>query len=114
MVTRGPEHTVETPLFRIKDKKEVRYCYTREEKEATLKKMKGSVEITRFKGLGEISWDEFTGFIGEDMRLDKVRLSDEEPLSDIMEFYMGKNTTERQNFIVQNLRTAQELEDIDI
>ena len=114
LIRRGHVFILQTPLFRVKTKNEVKYCYNSEEKEAAIKSAKGKVEITRFKGLGEISWDEFTGFIGEDMRLDKVRLSDEEPLSDIMEFYMGKNTTERQNFIVQNLRTAQELEDIDI
>ena len=114
LIRRGHVFILQTPLFRVKTKNEVKYCYNSEEKESAIKSAKGKVEITRFKGLGEISWDEFTGFIGEDMRLDKVRLSDEEPLSDIMEFYMGKNTTERQNFIVQNLRTAQELEDIDI
>ena len=114
LIRRGHVFILQTPLFRVKNKSAVRYCYNADEKEAAIKELKTKVEITRFKGLGEISWDEFTGFIGEDMRLDKVRLSDEEPLSDIMEFYMGKNTTERQNFIVQNLRTAQELEDIDI
>jgi len=114
LIRRGHVYILQTPLFRVKTKNEVKYCYNSEEKESAIKSLKGKVEITRFKGLGEISWDEFTGFIGEDMRLDRVRLSDEEPLADIMEFYMGKNTTERQNFIVQNLRTAQELEDIDI
>ena len=98
----------------MKNKNEVRYCYNQEEKEKALKSMSGKVEITRFKGLGEISWDEFTGFIGKDMRLDKVRLSDEEPLADIMEFYMGENTIDRQIFISTNLRSAQELEDINI
>ena len=107
-------YILETPLFRVKNKNAVRYCYNAEEKEAAIKELKTKVEITRFKGLGEISWDEFKGFIGQDMRLKKVRLSDEEPLADIMEFFMGKNTTERQNFIVQNLRTAQELEDVNI
>ena len=114
LIRRGHVFILQTPLFRVKNKSAVRYCYNAEEKEAAIKELKTKVEITRFKGLGEISWDEFTGFIGKDMRLDKVRLSDEEPLSDIMEFYMGKNTTERQNFIVQNLRTAQELEDVNI
>ena len=114
LIRRGHVYILQTPLFRVKNKNTVRYCYNAEEKEDAIKELKTKVEITRFKGLGEISWDEFTGFIGKDMRLDKVRLSDEEPLSDIMEFYMGKNTTERQEFIVQNLRTAQELEDVDI
>ncbi len=114
LIRRGHVFILQTPLFRVKNKNTVRYCYNQEEKEAAIKELKTKVEITRFKGLGEISWDEFTGFIGKDMRLDKVRLSDGEPLADIMEFYMGKNTTERQDFIVQNLRTAQELEDVDI
>ena len=114
LIRRGHVYILQTPLFRVKNKNAVRYCYNAEEKEAAIKELKTKVEITRFKGLGEISWDEFTGFIGKDMRLDKVRLSDEEPLADVMEFYMGKNTTERQEFIVQNLRTAQELEDVDI
>ena len=114
LIRRGHVYILQTPLFRVKNKNTVRYCYNAEEKEDAIKELKTKVEITRFKGLGEISWDEFTGFIGKDMRLDKVRLSDEEPLADIMEFYMGKNTTERQEFIVQNLRTAQELEDVDI
>ncbi|MBQ8048164.1 MAG: type IIA DNA topoisomerase subunit B [Bacteroidales bacterium] len=114
LIRRGHVYILQTPLFRVKNKNTVRYCYNAEEKEDAIKELKTKVEITRFKGLGEISWDEFTGFIGKDMRLDKVRLSDEEPLADIMEFYMGKNTTERQEFIVQNLRTAQELEDVNI
>ena len=114
LIRRGHVFILQTPLFRVKNKNTVRYCYNAEEKEAAIKELKTKVEITRFKGLGEISWDEFKGFIGKDMRLDKVRLSDEEPLADIMEFYMGKNTTERQNFIVRNLRTAQELEDVNI
>ncbi len=114
LIRRGHVFILQTPLFRVKNKNTVRYCYNQEEKEAAIKDLKTKVEITRFKGLGEISWNEFTGFIGENMRLDKVRLSDGEPIADIMEFYMGKNTTERQNFIVDNLRTAQELEDVDI
>ena len=114
LIRRGHVFILQTPLFRVKNKNAVRYCYNADEKEKAIKELKTKVEITRFKGLGEISWDEFTGFIGKDMRLDKVRLSDEEPVADIMEFFMGKNTTERQDFIVSNLRTAQELEDIDI
>ena len=114
LIRRGHVYILQTPLFRIKSKSAVRYCYSREEKEAVIKESKGKAEITRFKGLGEISWDEFTGFIGKDMRLDKVRITDEEPIAELMEFYMGKNTSERQDFIVQNLRTAQELEDVNI
>ena len=113
LIRRGHLYILQTPLFRVKNKNEVVYCYNQEEKEKALKTLKGKVEITRFKGLGEISWDEFTGFIGKDMRLDKVRLSDEEPLADIMEFYMGENTYDRQLFISENLRSAQELDDVD-
>ena len=113
LIRRGHVYILQTPLFRVKNKKEVKYCYSIEEKEKAVKELKTGVEITRFKGLGEISWDEFTGFIGKDMRLDKVRLGDEEPLADIMEFYMGENTYDRQLFISQNLRSAQELEDVD-
>ena len=114
LIRRGHLYILETPLFRVKTKNEVRYCYNREEKEDAVKEMKGKVEITRFKGLGEISWDEFTGFIGKDMRLERVRLSDEESIADIMEFYMGENTIDRQYFISRNLRSAQELEDVNI
>ena len=114
LIRRGHLYILQTPLFRVKTKNEVKYCYNQEEKEKAIKSMKGKVEITRFKGLGEISWDEFTGFIGKDMRLDKVRLSDEESIADIMEFYMGENTIDRQIFISRNLRSAQELEDVNI
>ena len=114
LIRRGHLYILQTPLFRVKNKNEVIYCYNQDEKEKAIQKLKGKVEITRFKGLGEISWDEFTGFIGKDMRLDKVRLSDEESIADIMEFYMGENTYERQMFISGNLRSAQELEDVNI
>ena len=114
IIRRGHVYILQTPLFRVRNKNEVRYCYNLEEKEKAAKTMKGKIEITRFKGLGEISWEEFTGFIGKDMRLDKVRLSDEESILDIMEFYMGENTYERQVFISENLRSAQELEDVNI
>ena len=114
LIRRGHLYILQTPLFRVKTKNEVKYCYNQEEKEKAIKSMKGKVEITRFKGLGEISWDEFTGFIGKDMRLDKVRLSDEESIADIMGFYMGENTIDRQIFISRNLRSAQELEDVNI
>ena len=114
LIRRGHLYILQTPLFRVKTMNEVKYCYNQEEKEKAIKSMKGKVEITRFKGLGEISWDEFTGFIGKDMRLDKVRLSDEESIADIMEFYMGENTIDRQIFISRNLRSAQELEDVNI
>ena len=114
LIRRGHVYILQTPLFRVKNRNEVRYCYNQEEKEKAIKELKTKVEITRFKGLGEISWDEFTGFIGKDMRLDRVRLSEEESIADIMEFYMGENTIDRQIFISRNLRSAQELEDVNI
>jgi len=114
LIRRGHVHILQTPLFRVRNKKSTRYCYSVEEKEAAIKALKTGVEITRFKGLGEISSEEFVDFIGEDMRLDQVKLSDEESISDIMSFYMGDNTIERQNFIRENLRSEEELEDVNI
>ena len=114
LIRRGHVHILQTPLFRVKNKKENRYCYNQEEKEKAIKELKTGVEITRFKGLGEISSNEFTDFIGENMRLDAVTLADEESIHDIMDFYMGDNTVDRQRFIRANLRSEQELEDVDI
>ena len=114
LIRRGHVFILQTPLFRVKNKNEVRYCFNAEEKEKAVKALKSGVEITRFKGLGEISSDEFIDFIGENMRLDKVKLSDEESISEIMEFYMGENTMDRQNFIRQHLRSEAELEDVNI
>ncbi len=113
LIRRGHIYILQTPLFRVKNKNEVRYCYSREEKDCVINEMKTKVEITRFKGLGEISWNEFSAFIGEDMRLDKVELSDDEPIQEILDFYMGKNTVERQQFLMQNLRTTKELDNVD-
>ena len=114
LIRRGHVHILQTPLFRVHNKKETRYCYSIDEKEAAVKKLKTGVEITRFKGLGEISSHEFVDFIGENMRLDPVKLADEESISEIMEFYMGDNTGERQLFIMENLRSEEELEDVNI
>ena len=114
LIRRGHVHILQTPLFRVRNKKETQYCYSIEEKEAAVKALKTGVEITRFKGLGEISSNEFVDFIGDDMRLDLVKLSDEESISEILEFYMGDNTIERQNFIRKNLRSEEELEDVNI
>jgi topoisomerase-4 subunit B len=114
LIRRGHVHILQTPLFRVRNKKATRYCYSSEEKEKAIKELKTGVEITRFKGLGEISSNEFVDFIGENMRLDPVKLSDEESISDIMSFYMGDNTIERQNFIRENLRSEEELEDVNI
>lgn len=113
LIRRQHVHILQTPLFRVRNKKETRYCYSIEEKEAAVKALKTGVEITRFKGLGEISSGEFVDFIGENMRLDPVKLSDEESIEKIMEFYMGTNTIERQRFITGNLKTEKELEDVN-
>ena len=91
-------------VFRVRNKKETYYCYSEEERLKAIAKCGASAEITRFKGLGEISSNEFKNFIGESMRLDKVRLTKDDPIHDLLEFYMGKNTFERQNFIIDNLR----------
>ena len=114
LIRRGHVHILQTPLFRVRNKKETRYCFSSEEKDAAVRDLRTGVEITRFKGLGEISSKEFVDFIGENMRLDMVKLSDEESIADIMEFYMGDNTIDRQNFIRQNLRSEEELEDVNI
>ena len=114
LIRRGHIQILQTPLFRVHNKKSTRYCYSIEEKEKAVKDLKTGVEITRFKGLGEISSHEFVDFIGEHMRLDPVKLADEESISEIMEFYMGDNTGERQLFIMKNLRSEEELEDINI
>lgn len=114
LIRRGHVQILQTPLFRVQNKKERRYCYSPEEKDRAVADLKTAVQITRFKGLGEISADEFATFIGEGMRLDLVKLSDEESMSQIMEFYMGDNTIDRQNFIRANLRSEEELEDVNI
>ena len=114
LIREGHVHILQTPLFRVRNKKETSYCYSSEEKAAAVAKLRNGVEITRFKGLGEISKDEFVHFIGKDMRLDEVSIADGESISAIMEFYMGDNTLDRQNFIRRNLRSEEELEDINI
>jgi topoisomerase IV subunit B len=103
LVKAGHIFILETPLFRVRNKKETIYCYSDDEKQKAMTKLGGKVEITRFKGLGEISPDEFGAFIGEDIRLQPVLLHDTN-LHQIMEFYMGKNTPDRQEFIIDNLR----------
>lgn len=114
LIRNGHVFILQTPLFRVRNKKESFYCYDSLEKEKAIRKLKTGVEITRFKGLGEISSDEFKDFIGENIRLDPVTLGDEESIAEIMEFYMGDNTIERQNFIRSNLRSEVELEDVNI
>ena len=114
LVRRGHIHILQTPLFRVKSKDRNIYCYSIAEKEKAVVKSGKGAEITRFKGLGEISTDEFVNFIGPDMRLDLVELADEESISELMEFYMGDNTADRQLFTCRNLRSEAELEDVNI
>ncbi len=102
LVKKGHVYILQTPLFCVKNKKEIRYCYNEEERLLAIKEI-SNPEITRFKGLGEISPDEFKNFIGKDIRLDQVTLRKEDAVADLMSFYMGKNTAERQNFIIDNL-----------
>jgi topoisomerase-4 subunit B len=104
LVKAGHVFILETPLFRVRNKKETIYCYSDEERQNAIAKLGGKPEITRFKGLGEISPDEFGGFIGEDIRLQPVILSKDSHLVKLLEFYMGKNTPDRQDFIIDNLR----------
>ena len=103
LIKKGHVYILQTPLFRVRNKKETYYCYSDEERIAAIEKCGANPEVTRFKGLGEISPEEFRQFIGPDMRLDQVSLRKEDLVKDLLEFYMGKNTMERQNFIVQNL-----------
>jgi topoisomerase-4 subunit B len=109
LVKAGHLYILQTPLFRVRDKKDTVYCYSDEEKVDALKKLKGKPEITRFKGLGEISPDEFKHFIGSSIRLDPVLLKRESSIKEIMSFYMGKNTPQRQTFIIDNLRIEEDV-----
>ncbi|WP_333819883.1 DNA topoisomerase IV subunit B [Ohtaekwangia sp.] len=104
LVKAGHVFILETPLFRVRNKKETIYCYSDEEKQAAIRKLGSKPEITRFKGLGEISPDEFGNFIGENIRLQPVLLHKDSHLQKILEFYMGKNSPTRQDFIIENLR----------
>ena len=110
----GHLYILQTPLFRVRNKRETFYCYTDEERQQAIRKCGAQAEITRFKGLGEISADEFKEFIGERMRLDKVRLTKDDPIHDMLEFYMGKNSPERQGFIVDNLRIEEDIVEGDL
>lgn len=103
VVRKGHLYILDTPLFRVRNKQETIYCYSEAEKQAAIQKLKGKPEITRFKGLGEISPDEFGQFIGPDIRLEPVMLHHDK-IESILEYYMGKNTPDRQNFIIDNLR----------
>ncbi len=109
LIREGHLYILQTPLFRVRNKKTTHYCYSDEEKDKALKKLGSNPEITRFKGLGEISPDEFKHFIGKDLRLDPVRIKRDDVIADLLLFYMGKNTPERQNFIIDNLRIEEDL-----
>ncbi len=104
LVRKGHVYILETPLFRVRNKKETFYCYTEQERIDAIRKLGKTAEITRFKGLGEISPDEFGSFIGEEIRLEPVLLNEDASINKILEYYMGKNTQERQEFIIDNLR----------
>ncbi len=114
LIRSGHLYILQTPLFRVRNKQDNFYCYSEEERLQAIKKCGASAEITRFKGLGEISPDEFKDLIGENMRLDKVRLTKDDPINDLLEFYMGKNTFERQGFIINNLRIEEDVVEQDI
>ncbi len=111
LVKKGHVYILQTPLFRVKNKKEVRYCYSEDERVKAIADLAPNPEITRFKGLGEISANEFKEFIGKDIRLDQVTLRKEDTVADLMEFYMGKNTNERQQFIIDNLVVEEDAAD---
>lgn len=104
LIKAGHLYILQTPLFRVRNKKETIYCYSEEERQSAISKLGTNPEITRFKGLGEISPDEFKHFIGTSMRLDPVMLRKGQPIKEILDFYMGKNTPDRQQFIISNLR----------
>ena len=109
LVRNGHVYILETPLFRVRNKKETHYCYSEEEKQKAIAKLGAKPEITRFKGLGESSPDEFAGFIGESIRLEPVILKKETKIQDLLSFYMGKNTPDRQQFIINKLRVEKDL-----
>lgn len=111
LIKRGHVYVLQTPLFRVRNKKETIYCYSDEERKNAIAKLGKNPEITRFKGLGEISPDEFKGFIGEDIRLDPVVLTKDQSIEDILSYFMGKNTPERQDFIIDNLRVEDDTEE---
>jgi topoisomerase-4 subunit B len=110
LVKNGHVYILETPLFRVRNKQKTIYCYTDVERRNAIAELGTKPEITRFKGLGEISPEEFAKFIGEDMRKSPVLISDEMPIQKLLEYYMGKNTQQRQDFIIDNLQVEKDLE----
>jgi topoisomerase-4 subunit B len=113
LVKKGHIYILQTPLFRVRNKKETIYCYSEEERVNAINRLGKNPEITRFKGLGEISPDEFKMFIGEDMRLEQVVMGKDASIEQILSFYMGKNTPDRQDFIIDNLKVEKDLVLID-
>jgi len=111
LIRNGHLYILQTPLFRVRNKQKTIYCYSDEERKDAIEKLGPNPEITRFKGLGEISPDEFRNFIGSTMRLDPVILSKDSPVNDLLSFYMGKNTPDRQGFIIDNLKVEEDLID---
>lgn len=111
LVKKGHLYVLETPLFRVRDKKDTYYCYSHDEKQEAIAKLKGKAEITRFKGLGEISPNEFEEFIGANIKLKSVMMHDKISIEKLLEYYMGKNTMERQKFIIDNLVVEKDLEE---
>jgi len=109
LLSRGHLHILETPLFRVRNKRETRYCYSEAEKRAAVEAIGTGSEITRFKGLGEISAGEFKDFIGEKIRLEPVSLNHLHDTDALLSFFMGKNTPERQDFILGNLKVEKDL-----
>ena len=112
LIKEGHLYILQTPLFRVRNKKKTIYCYNISEKIEAEKELTGKIEITRFKGLGEISPEEFKEFIGPDIRLDPVIYESDEKIQDLLRFYMGKNTPERQSFIIQNLKIENNIESV--
>lgn len=110
LVRAGHLHILETPLFRVRDKQKTFYCYSEQEKAAAIDKLRGKPEITRFKGLGEISPEEFADFISDNIRLDPVILNEDTPIDELLGYYMGKNTPRRQEFIIDNLKVELDLD----
>jgi topoisomerase-4 subunit B len=108
LVRAGHLFILDTPLFRVRDKKQTFYCYSEEEKQQAISKLRGKAEITRFKGLGEISPGEFSDFIGENIRLEPVILNEDTEIDEVLSYYMGKNTPLRQKFIIENLRVEKD------
>jgi topoisomerase IV subunit B len=112
LIQNGKLYILETPLFRVRNKKETHYCYTEAEKQAATAKLGATTEITRFKGLGEISAHEFKNFIGDDIRLEPLSLHHVKSSDNLLSFYMGKNTPERQEFIIANLHVEKDVVEV--